>query len=153
MKLNFLRAENILCPQKGIRRKTFIIRKKLFCGFFRIKRKKFIDKKTGNEFYDFIIERDGKLFNKYNTDKNYVLNQFKKPTKNLAFNGEYTKQPEALDALNGAYYNTKESLVNNDIFINGAIVNPNLLHISELYKNISSAQKELLNEVLAHTTK
>ena len=33
------------------------------------------------------------------------------------------------------------------------IVNPNLPHISELYKNISSAQKELLNEVLAHTTK
>ena len=55
--------------------------------------------------------------------------------------------------MNGAYYNTKESLVNNDIFINGAIVNPNLPHISELYKNISSAQKELLNEVLAHTTK
>ena len=115
--------------------------------------KKFIDKKTGNEFYDFIIERDGKLFNKYNTDKNYVLNQFKKPTKNLAFNGEYTKQPEALDALNGAYYNTKESLVNNDIFINGAIVNPNLPHISELYKNISPIQEKFLNKILDHTTK
>ena len=33
------------------------------------------------------------------------------------------------------------------------VVNPNLPHIGELYKNISSVQKELLNEILAHTTK
>lgn len=33
------------------------------------------------------------------------------------------------------------------------VVNPNLPHISELYKNISPTQEKFLNEILAHTTK
>lgn len=135
--------------------------------------KKFIDENTGKEFYDFIIERDGKLFDKYNTDQNYILNQFNKPTKNLAFNGEYTKQPEAPDALNGAYYNTKKpikdlsfhrrpseaselrinliptndtSLIQSNIYANGAVVNNNLKNIFDIYKTLSFNQQKLLHE-------
>ena len=82
-----------------------------------------------------VLLSNGKLFNKFNTNENYLINQFNKPTKDLSLGGEYILRPEPTGGSLDAYYT-------NSIYRNGAIVNPSLPNISTIERGLSDFQKK-----------
>ncbi len=104
--------------------------------------KKYIDKNKGEDFFDLAVIEDGKLFNKFNTNENYLINQFNKPTKDLSLGGEYILRPEPTGGSLDAYYT-------NSIYRNGAIVNPKILNISTIERGLTDFQKKVFYETMA----
>lgn len=104
--------------------------------------KKYVDSQTGKPFYDFVFVRDGKVFNKFNTDGNYIANQFKKPIQDLSLNGRVSGN--RADKLHpDILYNIAEK---------GAVVNPGLSNISLLYEGLTPFQKNALEKAVRRGT-
>ena len=76
---------------------------------------------------DLVITKNGKIFNKFNTDANYVANQFKMPMQDLS--------------LYGRASGNRADKLHPDIVYRvankGAVVNPSLPNVSEVYKGLS----------------
>ena len=89
--------------------------------------KKYINNQTSEPFFDMVILRDGKIFNKFNTDANYVANQFKMPMQDLS--------------LYGRASGNRADKLHPDIVYRvankGAVVNRSLPNVSEVYKGLS----------------
>ena len=79
---------------------------------------------------------NGKLFNKFNTNENYLINQFKRPTENLSFSRQNLGNSEPTSGL------PKAEISLPMIYRNGAIVNPSLPSISTIERGLSDFQKK-----------
>ncbi len=89
--------------------------------------KKYLNNKTFEPFFDMVILRDGKIFNKFNTDANYVANQFKMPMQDLSLYGR----------VSGNRADKLHPDIMNRIAGKGAVVNSRLPHISRAYAGLS----------------
>ena len=85
-----------------------------------------------------VISRNGEIFNKFNTDGNYVANQFKMPMQDLSLH----------ERASGVRADKLHPDIMNKIAKNGAVVNPKLPNISEVYQGLSEeAAKNMQNAV------
>ena len=82
--------------------------------------KKYTGKETGKNFFDFVIEQDGKLFDKFPVKKDsYIFNQLTRPTQNLSLSGDRLGILEPTSGMTNLW---KESIPRR-----GVVVNKNLL--------------------------
>ncbi len=106
--------------------------------------KKYLNQKTKQPFYDFVIKNDkGQLFNKYNTNQQHIVNQFKRPTENLSFSRQNLGNSEPTSGL------PKAEISFPMIYRNGAIVNPSLPNISTIERGLTDFQKKAFYEAMA----
>ena len=101
--------------------------------------KKYINNRTGEPFFDLAFTRNGRVFNKFNTDENYIANQFKKPIQDLSLNGY----------VSGNRADKLHPDIINSITQNGAVVNPQLPNVSTLYEGLTPYQTQQLNKAVA----
>lgn len=105
--------------------------------------KKYNNNQTNKEFYDIVYENNGDLYGKFIGGKKYVLTQFKEPMKDLSFH----RRPSEASGLRINLIPTNDtSLIQNNIYANGAVVNNNLKNIFDIYKTLSFNQQKLLHE-------
>ena len=108
--------------------------------------KKYINNQTSEPFFDMVILRDGKIFNKFNTDANYVANQFKMPMQDLS--------------LYGRASGNRADKLHPDIVYRvankGAVVNRSLPNVSEVYRGLSddavAGMQQAISQGLDKTT-
>lgn len=105
--------------------------------------KKYLNQKTKQPFYDFVIKNDkGQLFNKYNTNQQHIVNQFKRPTENLSFSRQNLGNSEQTSGL------PKAEISLPMIYRNGAIVNSLLPNILTIEKGLTDFQKKAFYEAM-----
>ncbi len=103
--------------------------------------KKYINSENGRPFYDFMYKKqNGGLYSKFNTNENYVVNQFKNPMQDVSLHGKLPNNQQGIHPL-------LESSSN--ITRNGLIVNPELPHISTLYEGLTPYQVKALDDAIA----
>ena len=102
--------------------------------------KKYNNNMTGKPFYDLVFKREEKLFDKFDTNENYLLNQLKKPTENLSFSRHNSGNSELTSSLPRVY---------DDIITqNGLVVNSELPNVSTLYEGLTPFQSGQLDKAL-----
>ena len=103
--------------------------------------KKYINSENGRPFYDFMYKKqNGGLYSKFNTNENYVVNQFKNPMQDVSLHGKLPNNQQGIHPL-------LESSSN--ITRNGLVVNPELPHISTLYEGLTPYQVKALDDAIA----
>ncbi len=108
--------------------------------------KKYIDNQTGKSFYDFAYQKpDGKVYGKFNTNENYVANQFSAPMQNLSL---HRKFPSDFGGETSSRRLLETAANNGNITRNGLVVNPELPHISKLYEGLTPYQAEALDAAI-----
>lgn len=101
--------------------------------------KKYIDNRDGTSFFDFVYTKDGDIYSKFNTNSNYIANQFKKPVQNLSLNGRTSGNQQGISPL-PEYIDS--------ITQNGVVVNPELPNVSRLYEGLTPYQSGQLDKAL-----
>lgn len=103
--------------------------------------KKYINSENGRPFYDFMYKKqNGGLYSKFNTNENYVVNQFKNPMQDVSLHGKLPNNQQGIHPL------LESSLSINP---NGLVVNPELPHISTLYEGLTPYQVKALDDAIA----
>ena len=101
--------------------------------------KKYTDGRDGSPFFDIVYTKDGDVYSKFNTNSNYIANQFKKPVQNLSLNGKISGNQQGISPL--------PEYIDN-IARNGAVVNPELPDVSSLYEGLTPWQMGQLDKAL-----
>jgi len=101
--------------------------------------KKYTNNQTGEPFFDFTYTKNGDVYSKFNTNSNYLANQFKKPVENLSFNGLNSGNQQGISPLPEYMFNVAQ---------NGAVVNPELTNISSLYEGLTPFQANTLDKAV-----
>ena len=109
--------------------------------------KKYTNSETGKPFYDFVYRAPtGKVYSKFNTNANYVANQFTAPMQNLSL---HRKLPSDFGGRTGLPRLLDAAADNMNISYNGLVVNPELPHISTLYEGLTPYQVMALDDAIA----
>lgn len=102
--------------------------------------KKYINNEDGKPFYDFMYKKqNGDLYSKFNTNENYIVNQFKKPMQDVSLHGTLSNNQQGTHPL------LESSLSINP---NGLVVNPELPHYLTLYEGLTPYQVKSLNSAV-----
>lgn len=94
----------------------------------------------GKPFFDFITQKDGKLYNKFNTDAKYVDNQIHKTAENVSLGGSL------LEPTGAGYIRPAQD--NNIIPNQRIVVNRNLPRLSDYMEGLADSQKDALTKAL-----
>ena len=101
--------------------------------------KKYTDGRDGSPFFDIVYTKDGDVYSKFNTNSNYIANQFKKTVQNLSLNGKTSGNQQGISPL--------PEYINN-IARNGAVVNSDLPNVSTLYEGLTPFQSGQLDRAI-----
>mgnify|MGYP004544401317 CR=1 FL=1 len=92
-------------------------------------------------FFDFVIKKDGKLYNKFDTDAKYIDNQIQKTAENVSLGGSLLEPTDA-------GYIRPAQVDSNIVTNNRVIVNRNLPRVSDYTEGLNEFQKRALNQAL-----
>lgn len=96
---------------------------------------------NGEPFFDFVTKKDGKLYNKFNTNAKYVDNQIQKTAENVSLSGR-VQQPT------DAGYIRPATELDNNITQQRVIVNRNLPRLKQFTQGLNETQLEALNKAI-----
>ena len=96
---------------------------------------------NGKPFFDFVTKKDGKLYNKFNTNAKYVDNQIKKTAENVSLNGRIQQPTDAGYIRPADEYN---NIVSNQ----RVVVNKNMPRLSDYTKDLDQFQQESLAKAI-----
>lgn len=105
--------------------------------------KKYKNNDSGKDFIDWIMFKDGKLFNKYPTDANHVYNQIEKSAQNMSLSGRVPT------SSGGVTYTRLPEGTTNSIPLQKVVVNQNLPRLSAYTEGLNNFQKDALNQALS----
>lgn len=96
---------------------------------------------NGEPFFDFVTKKDGKLYNKFNTNAKYVDNQIQKTAENVSLSGR-VQQPT------DAGYIRPATELDNNIAQQTVIVNRNLPRLKQFTQGLDEFQVGALNQAI-----
>lgn len=111
---------------------------------FNIGNKGYVVKKydtNDKPFFDFVTKKDGKLYDKFNTDANYVDNQLKKTAQNVSLSGRIIES-------NAGPTHSLPSMINNSIPLQRVVVNKNLPRLDDFSQGLTEYQQAALEKAL-----
>lgn len=97
---------------------------------------------NGKPFFDFITKKDGKLYNKFDTNAQYVDNQIQKTAENVSLSSR-VQQPT------DAGYIRPAAKHNNNITHQTVVVNKKLPSLKQFTQGLDDFQKDALNQALS----
>lgn len=97
---------------------------------------------NGKPFFDFIAQKEGKIYNKFPTDEGYVDNQLKKSAQNVSLSGRVSEG-------NAGLIHNLPSETTNIIPNQKVVVNKNLPRLSAYTDGLNEFQKDALNQALS----
>lgn len=93
-------------------------------------------------FFDLVIKENGKLYNKFNTDANYLSNQLKNAAQDVSLSGRVA-------GGNGGPIHGLPPTPNNSMTYTDIVVNNNLPNIHFMKEGLTDFQKEALDSAIA----
>lgn len=96
---------------------------------------------NGKPFFDFITKKDGKLYDKFNTDANYVDNQLKKTVQNVSLSGNVIES-------NAGPTHSLPSITGNSLPLRQIVVNGKLPNLDDYTIGLSKYQRDALSEAI-----
>jgi len=97
---------------------------------------------NGKPFFDFITKKDGKLYDKFNTDANYVDNQLKKTVQNVSLSGNVV-------GSNAGLTHSLPPMTDNIMPHRQVVVNNKLPNLDDYKKGLSEYQRDALSEAIS----